>query len=561
MLILIAIGFVAGIVTALSPCVLPVLPIVLAGGATGRRPLAIVTGIVVSFTVFTLFAAWLLDLLGLPQDILRNLAIGLLLLVALSLLVPKVGELLARPLQRLTRRGSGDYGGGFLLGASLGLVFVPCAGPVLAAVTVLSAQREFGIRTLALTLAYAIGAALPMLAIAFAGQRAARSFRLRADNIRRVSGVLVAAAALAIAFGLDLRLQTKIPGYVQSIQDRIERSATAQRELRELTGSKAPEATEGSGGEGELTDYGAAPDFQGVGTWINSEPLTLAGLRGRVVLIDFWTYSCINCLRTLPYIREWDDRYRAAGLTIVGVHSPEFAFEQVESNVRENAKKLKLRYPIAMDNDFGTWQAWHNQYWPAKYLIDRNGHVRYYHFGEGEYAETEEAIRTLLGADAPAASGLADDSPHGQVTPESYLGYERLARYNGPEIREGRRARLHVPRAARGQRARPRRPVEGRGRAGDRRPRCPAAPRLSRPQRLPRADGIRLRASARRRQARAHGAGSATTGSTRSSSARRAATTCWSCASPRASRATPSRSGRHNRRHGRRLGTRSSARR
>jgi len=435
MLILLAIGFVAGIVTALSPCVLPVLPIVLAGGATGRRPLAIVAGIVASFTVFTLFAAWLLDLLGLPQDVLRNVAIGLLLLVAVTLLVPKVGELLARPLQVLTRRGSGDMGGGFLLGASLGLVFVPCAGPVLAAVTVLAANREFGVRTVALTLAYAVGAALPMLAIALAGQRAARSFRSHAERIRRVSGVLVGAAALAIALGLDLKLQTKIPGYVQAIQDRIERSSTAQRELRELTGSKPPTAV-GEGGETELTDYGTAPEFRGIGTWINSGPLTLAELRGRVVLIDFWTYSCINCLRTLPYIREWDDRYRAAGLTIVGVHTPEFAFEHVESNVRENAKKLKLRYPIAMDNDFGTWQAWSNQYWPAKYLIDRKGHVRYYHFGEGEYAETEEAIRTLLGADAPAASGLDDESPHGLVTPESYLGFKRLDRNGGERVVE-----------------------------------------------------------------------------------------------------------------------------
>jgi len=440
MLLLIAIGFVAGIVTALSPCVLPVLPIVLAGGATGRRPLAIVAGIVVSFTVFTLFAAWLLDLLGLPQDVLRNLAIALLLLVALSLLVPKVGELLARPLQALTRRGSGDHGGGFLLGASLGLVFVPCAGPVLAAVTVLAAQREFGIRTVALTLAYAVGAALPMLAIALAGQRAARSFRARAETVRRGAGVLVAAAALAIALGVDQDLQTWIPGYVESLQERVERSSAAQRELRELTGSKAPEATGGSvSGEGELTDYGAAPEFQGLGAWINSEPLTLAGLRGRVVLIDFWTYSCINCLRTLPYIREWDDRYRKAGLTIVGVHTPEFAFERVEANVRENAKELKLRYPIALDNDYGTWQAWSNQYWPAKYLIDRDGHVRYYHFGEGEYGETEAAIRTLLaerGSAVPAASGLEDTSPLGQVTPESYLGYERLARYYGPAIRQ-----------------------------------------------------------------------------------------------------------------------------
>ncbi|HWL33045.1 MAG TPA: cytochrome c biogenesis protein DipZ [Gaiellaceae bacterium] len=432
MLLLLAIGFVAGVVTALSPCVLPVLPIVLAGGATGRRPLAIVAGIVLSFTVFTLFAAWLLDLLGLPDDVLRNLAIGLLFLVALSLLVPQVAEWLARPLQFLTRRSGGDQGGGFLLGASLGLVFVPCAGPVLAAVTVIAARRDVGLDSLLLTLSYAVGAAVPMLAIAFAGQRAARAFRANATTVRRVSGVLVAGAALAIAFGVDRNLQTAVPGYTESLQERFERSDAAQRELRELTGGRDPEAT--GRAEGKLQDYGPAPDFHGIARWLNSEPLTLPELRGRVVLIDFWTYSCINCLRTLPHIRAWDERYRDAGLTIVGVHSPEFAFERVESNVRENVRKLGVRYPVALDNDFVTWQSWHNQYWPAKYLIDKRGHVRYYHFGEGEYAETEEAIRTLLGADAPDASGLADESPHGLVTPESYLGYERLARYGGEPV-------------------------------------------------------------------------------------------------------------------------------
>ena len=246
MLLLLAIGFVAGVVTALSPCMLPVLPIVLAGGATGRRPLAIVAGVVVSFSVFTLFAAWLLDLAGLPQDLLRNLAIGLLFLVALSLLVPQVGELLARPLQALSRRGSGDRGGGFFLGATLGLVFVPCAGPVLAAVTVIAARREVGLDGVLLTLAYAAGAAVPMLAIAFAGQRAARLFRSSATTLRRAAGVLVAAAAVAIALGADRELQTAIPGYTEALQERFERSGAAQR-----------------------------------------EPLTLAELRGRVVLIDF----------------------------------------------------------------------------------------------------------------------------------------------------------------------------------------------------------------------------------------------------------------------------------
>ena len=444
MLLLLAIGFVAGVVTALSPCVLPVLPIVLAGGATGRRPIAIVAGIVVSFTVFTLFAAWLLDLLGLPEDVLRNLAIGLLFVVALTLLVPQVAEWLARPLQFLTRRSGGDLGGGFLLGASLGLVFVPCAGPVLAAVTVIAARRDVGLDSLLLTLSYAIGAAVPMLAIAFAGQRAARAFRAHAVLVRRVSGVLVAGAALAIAFGVDRNLQTALPGYTEALQERFERSDAAQRELRDLTGGRDPEAT--GGGSAKLQDYGPAPDFHGIARWLNSKPLTLRGLRGRVVLIDFWTYSCINCLRTLPHVRAWDERYRDAGLTIVGVHSPEFAFERVESNVRENVHKLRVRYPVALDNDFVTWQSWHNQYWPAKYLIDKRGHVRYYHFGEGEYAKTEEAIRTLLGSDAPARSGLADESPHGLLTPETYVGYSRLDRNAGDAVIEDKPHAYTFPR-------------------------------------------------------------------------------------------------------------------
>jgi cytochrome c biogenesis protein CcdA/thiol-disulfide isomerase/thioredoxin len=443
MLILLAVGFVAGVVTALSPCVLPVLPIVLAGGATGRRPLAIVAGIVVSFTVFTLFAAWLLDLLGLPQDLLRNLAIAMLLLVAASLLSRRVAAHLARPFEFLSRRPPGDFGGGFLLGGALGLVFVPCAGPVLAAMTVIAAQRDVGLDALILTSSYAIGAAVPMLAVAFAGKRAAALLRARAEPVRLTAGAFVLVAVVAMVLGVDRDLQTRIPGYTQAVQERIERSDSAKRELRELTGSRT------RAGEGELQDYGLAPEFSGIRGWINSEPLTLRELRGRVVLIDFWTYSCINCLRTFPYLREWDDRYRQAGLTIVGVHSPEFAFERVESNVRENSKDLKLRYPIALDNDFGTWKAWSNQYWPAKYLIDRNGRVRYYHFGEGDYAETEEAIRTLLaerGGPVPLASGLDENGARELVTPETYLGYERLARYNGaPVLRNAERAYSFPP--------------------------------------------------------------------------------------------------------------------
>ena len=449
---LIAIGLVAGIVTALSPCVLPVLPIVLAGGATGRRPLAIIAGIVLSFTVFTLSAAWLLDRIGLPDDFLRNLAIAVLLLMGGSLLWPRAADLLARPLQALSRRRSGDAGGGFLLGVSLGLVFVPCAGPVLAAVTVIAAQRSVGLDGVVLTLAYAVGAAVPMLAIAFAGQRAAVRLRAHATAVRRVAGALVVVAALTIALGVDQDLQTRIPGYTEAVQERIERSKPAQRELEELTGARAPQAVADPESDGTLEDYGRAPEFAGLVGWLNSRPLTLAGLRGKVVLIDFWTYSCINCLRTLPYIRAWDDRYRSRGLAIVGVHTPEFAFERVPSNVRENAKELGIDYPIALDNDFGTWNAWHNQYWPAKYLIDRDGHVRYYHFGEGDYDESESAIRELLaqpgagskGAALPPPAALADRSPVGLVTPESYLGSQRLARYVGTTIAPDRE-QAYVP--------------------------------------------------------------------------------------------------------------------
>jgi cytochrome c biogenesis protein CcdA/thiol-disulfide isomerase/thioredoxin len=433
-LLLLGIAFVAGLVTALSPCVLPVLPIVLAGGATGRRPLAIVVGIVGSFTVFTIFAAWLLDRVGLPGDFLRNLAIALLFLVAATLFWPRVGELVARPFLFLTRRRAGDLGGGVLLGASLGLVFVPCAGPVLAAIVVLAAQREFGWDVLALTFAYATGAAVPMLAMALAGRRASERLRFRAETVRRAAGALIAATALAIALGVDTWLATKVPGYVEAVQERVERSETAQRELAELTGAADPKPVAAADGS-ELRNYGPAPEFRGITSWLNSEPLTLAGLRGRVVLIDFWTYSCINCLRTLPYLKDWDRRYRDRGLTTVGVHAPEFAFERVESNVRENADKLGVEYPIALDNDFGTWGVWHNQYWPAKYLIDRSGHVRYYHFGEGEYAATEKAIRSLLGDDLPQASNARDPEFDGLlITPETYLGYRRLARYGGEPI-------------------------------------------------------------------------------------------------------------------------------
>ena len=455
MIVLLGIAFVAGIVTAFTPCILPVLPIVLAGGASGgrRKPYAIVAGLVASFTVFTLAATWLLDLLHLRQDLLRDIAIGMLFVLAATLLVPRLAELLERPFLFLTRRRAGDLGGGFLLGASLGLVFVPCAGPVLAAVTFLAGTHRVSGEAVAVTFVYAIGAAIPLLLVAHGGRRVSTSFRARGNVIRAAMAVLMAVGAFAILKNWDQSLQTKLGGYTTSIQSWIEGSSAADRELAKLRGgnSKAIGGASNHLLAAKLDDFGAAPDFTGISTWLNTpggQPLSLAGLRGKVVLVDFWTYSCINCLRTLPHLEAWDRAYRKAGLVIVGVHTPEFAFEHVVSNVRGAAHRLGVRYPIAIDNRYGTWEAYGNQYWPAEYLIDRSGHVRHAHFGEGEYDRTESLIRELLATRnvrLAAATRARDTTPTDVITPESYLGYQRLDRYAGSEIAKNREADYRFP--------------------------------------------------------------------------------------------------------------------
>lgn len=451
---LLGIGFAAGVITAVSPCVLPVLPILLAGGATGsgRRPYAIIAGLVASFTLFTLAAAAILSALGLPQDLLRNVAIALLFVLAATLLWPRLGQLLERPFAFMTRRRTGNLGGGFLLGASLGLVFVPCAGPVLATVTVLSAQQRFSLDSVLLTLAYSLGAAGPMLLIALGGQRVARRLRAGGDNLRRAMGVVVALTAVAIIFNTAQSLQTSLGGYSSALQKHFEDTPGAKKRLDALRGGgnafAAPARQTGS----RLPVLGRAPEFTGISHWLNTQgerPLPLASLRGKVVLVDFWTYSCINCIRTLPHLRAWYAAYHKDGFEIVGVHTPEFAFEHVLSNVRNATRDLHVTWPVALDNDYKTWTAYSNQYWPAEYLIDKLGRVRRTHFGEGEYGTTEASIRSLLaeaGASVPLRkAAVADVTPGEVTTPESYLGYLRLARYVGEPIRRNRLAPYAFP--------------------------------------------------------------------------------------------------------------------
>jgi len=431
-MLLYAIAFLAGIVTAISPCVYPVLPIIFAGGASGgrRRPYAIIAGLVVTFILSLLFVGWLLDRIGLSQDFLRKVSIGFLLLFAATLVIPPLARAIERPLLRFSRRPSGDLGGGFLLGASLGLLFVPCGGPVLGFITTQTASLAGGKRV-GLAVAYALGAALPMLLLALGGRRAAgriRALSLQGPVARAVLGGVMAASALLIAFNVDKKLQTKIGDYTPWLQ-KAERSCYTRKQLGQRCLASKPASS-------ALKDYGRAPDFTGISTWINSKPVTVSELRGKVVLVDFWTYSCINCLRTLPHLKAWDAAYRKAGLRIVGIHTPEFAFEHVPSNVRKATRELGVRYAVAIDNGYKTWDAYQNGAWPTEYLVDRRGHIREIKEGEGNYDDTERTIRKLLGEPGKAQlASVADQTPqHTAMTPETYLGWERLERYSGSQL-------------------------------------------------------------------------------------------------------------------------------
>jgi len=433
--LLVLFAFVAGAGTAVSPCVLPVLPALLSAGATGgrRRPLGIVLGLAVTFTVTIVGLAKVVDGVGLGDSITRDLAIAALALFGLAVAIPRLGDRLEAPLSRLARFGPKSGGRGFFsglaVGAALGFVYAPCAGPVLAAVVSVSAASG---RTVAVGLAYALGSSVVLLILALAGRRL--MVHLRGPLLSRALGAVMVLTAVAMAFQLDIRFQTAIADHLPAALVNPTRSLETSKAVSEqLARLRPPSRYASAARTTELEDYGPAPEFTGNDRWFNSSPLTVAGLKGRVVLIDFWTYTCINCIRTLPHLVAWDKAYRDKGLTIVGVHSPEFSFEKRAANVARALRQNGIEYPVAQDNELATWNAWSNQYWPAKYLIDARGHVRYVHFGEGSYEETEDAIRALLAeaGDEPGAMSRADRTydPSAQATPETYLGAERAERF------------------------------------------------------------------------------------------------------------------------------------
>jgi len=445
---LVLIGLVGGIITGLSPCVLPVLPVVLLGGGAGqdaglsrRRPYLVVLGLMLSFAVFTLFGTLILASLHLPGDTIRWLGLALLVLVGLGLLVPALGHLLERPFYRFPQRLTGTGRGGFILGVALGAVFVPCAGPVLAAITVAGATGHIGLRTVGLTLGFAVGAAIPLLAFALAGRGMTQrigAFRRHQGAFRAVSGVVMIVLAVALTFNLSDIIQRDIPNYTQAAGNSLEKGASAANQSAAVSLQDCQTAAL-YGGSG-LEQCGPAPAFSGIQQWLNTPggtPVTMASLKGKVVLVDFWAYSCINCQRELPHVEAWAKDYAADGFQVVGVHTPEYAFEHVPSNVAAGVRRLGLTFPVALDNSYATWNAYDNQSWPAAYLIDATGQIRHISIGEGDYTGEEQFIRQLLlaahpGIALPRATDVPDVTPDDpEQTQETYLGAERQQGFAG----------------------------------------------------------------------------------------------------------------------------------
>src|SRR4051794_20448473 len=446
MALLVLFAVAAGAGTALSPCVLPVLPALLSAGATGgrRRPLGIVLGLAVTFTLTIVGLATVVDGVGLGSSATRDLAIVALAGFGIAIAVPALGDRLEAPFSRLSRYGPKTVGRGFwsglLVGGALGFLYAPCAGPILAAVVSVSAASGHAV---AVGLAYSVGSAVVLLVLALGGRALAdRGGRAgRGPALQRAPGAVMVLTAVAMAAQLDVRFQSAIadplPAVVVNPTKPLEDSRAVAKRLDDLR--RPSQFAVAARADGGLQDYGEAPGFTGNERWFNSRPLTLRSLRGRVVLVDFWTYTCINCLRTLPHLKAWDSAYRRDGLTIVGVHSPEFAFEHDAGNVAAAIRREGIRYPVAQDNKLATWDAYGNQYWPAEYLIDARGHVRHVQFGEGDYDETEAAIRTLL-RDAGSSVG-------GRSRPDR--GFAPAAGYARDLPRARPRAGLHAGAGAR----------------------------------------------------------------------------------------------------------------
>ncbi len=437
-------AFVGGVLTILSPCILPVLPFVFARADQPfrRSGLPLLGGMALTFSIVAIAAAfgghWVVRL----NQGGRYVAMLIFLLLGITLLFPSLAEALTRPLVRAGGRLQGgpttesSIGKSFVLGISTGLLWAPCAGPILGLILTGAAIQGPGAHSSFLLLSFALGAATSLGIALFAGNKAFSAMKRSLSVqvwIRRALGVAVIMGVVAIALGWDTNLLIKF-SFVNT--------SKAEAHLINALGPQKPAGgvVTTASSETVLADEGPMPELNGAVAWLNSPPLTRESLRGKVVLIDFWTYSCINCLRALPYVEAWSEKYKDAGLVVIGVHTPEFAFEKEQSNVEKAVRDLKVNYAVAIDSDYKIWRAFNNEYWPAHYIIDGKGRIRYHHFGEGEYDESERVIQQLLkenGATSLSAgtvnvSATGVEAARGAEnvrSPETYIGYHRAENF------------------------------------------------------------------------------------------------------------------------------------
>ena len=450
MTILLFFAFVSGLVTIFAPCIWPLLPIILSSSATGghKKPLGITLGIIFSFGVLTLSISYIVRIIPFDPTILRYFAVFVIGFLGVILIVPR----LSAKLEGLVSRFSGKIGtagqaqksgfwSGFITGSALGIVWTPCAGPILATIATLAATQSVDLNVVLVTVAYMTGVGIPLFIFATLGKYIFSKSRLLSKYtgaVQQIFGVIMVLSAVLIATNYDKVLQAKLldafPSYANFIYD-LEGNNDVKKQLDQLrkkeSGSFLPT---GNVFNASLPNLGEAPDFLNGTKWLNTDaPVSLSELKGKVVLVDFWTYTCINCIRTLPFITSWYEKYKDEGFVVIGVHTPEFEFEKQTKNVESAIKQYKIHYPVVQDNEFAIWGAYNNRYWPAKYLIDVNGLVRYTHFGEGEYDTTEKNIQTLLkeaGQDAQKPlSDMPDMTPKTSLSPETYLGSSRMEYY------------------------------------------------------------------------------------------------------------------------------------
>ncbi|MGT0251373.1 cytochrome c biogenesis protein DipZ [Burkholderia pyrrocinia] len=474
-MLLIVLAYLGGVLTILSPCILPVLPFVFARADQPfvRTGLPLLAGMALTFAVVATLAAVGGGWVAQANQAGRWIAIVLLAVFGLTLLMPRFAEHLTRPLvaagNRLTGLAQRDGrpagpASSLLLGVATGLLWAPCAGPILGLVLTGAALRGANVGTTLLLVAYAAGAATSLTVALVIGGKvfAAMKRSLGAGEwIRRGIGAALLAGVGAIALSLDTgalaQLSTVTTGGLETkLVDRLGGRSNGAPATTAATGNTAGNASgNASGGAmmraanvkpSALPVEGTLPSLDGAVQWLNSPPLTAAGLRGKVVLVDFWTYSCINCLRTLPYTNAWARKYAPYGLVVIGVHAPEFAFERDIGNVKKAVHDLGIDYPVAIDNGYSIWRAFGNEYWPAHYFIDAQGRIRHHHFGEGEYAQSERAIQSLLAeaghpealnvplglAGAPAKGALAAADAADVRSPETYVGYARAEDFSSP---------------------------------------------------------------------------------------------------------------------------------